>query len=212
MKNKILPLLTALTAFAMMAQAQDSESLNVAADQADSMNKLDGLVGRAQKRLEYILTNLGNLQTGNGAKKAYEEFKDNLEDLKDIRADIKDRVEKVRDLQGVRVAAWTKEVSGMTDKDMRKLTNDQIDKAKADFDTLDKQMREVGGDANDLTALLEDLKKYFDSSYSADSVKTAAPMVEKAKTSGREMQKSVDALRDTIYKNKKEVKGTSSAQ
>jgi hypothetical protein len=37
-------------------------------------------------------------------------------------------------------------------------------------------------------------------------------MVEKAKTSGREMQKSVDALRDTIYKNKKEVKGTSSAQ
>jgi conjugal transfer/entry exclusion protein len=208
MKNKILPLLTALAAFAMMAQAQDSESLNVAADQADSMNKLDGLVGRAQKRLEYILTNLGNLQT----KKAYEEFKDNLEDLKDIRADIKDRVEKVRDLQGVRMAAWTKEVSGMTDKDMRKLTNDQIDKAKADFDTLDKQMREVGGDANDLTALLEDLKKYFDSSYSADSVKTAAPMVEKAKTSGREMQKSVDALRDTIYKNKKEVKGTSSAQ
>lgn len=70
MKNKILPLLTALAAFAMMAQAQDSESLNVAADQADSMNKLDGLVGRAQKRLEYILTNLGNLQTGNGAKKA----------------------------------------------------------------------------------------------------------------------------------------------
>jgi conjugal transfer/entry exclusion protein len=212
MKNKILPLLTALAAFAMMAQAQDSESLNVAADQADSMNKLDGLVGRAQKRLEYILTNLGDLQNGNGAKKAYEEFKDNLEDLKDIRTDIKDRVEKVRDLQGVRIAAWTKEVSGMTDKDMRKLTNDQIDKAKADFDTLDKQMREVGGDANDLTALLEDLKKYFDSSYSADSVKTAGPMIDKARTSSREMQKSVDALRDTIYKNKKEVKGTSSAQ
>ena len=212
MKNKILPLLTALVALAMTAQAQDSESLNVAADQADSMNKLDGLVGRAQKRLEYILTNLGDLQNGNGAKKAYEEFKDNLEDLKDIRGDIKDRVEKVRDLQGVRIAAWTKEVSGMTDKDMRKLTNDQIDKAKADFDTLDKQMREVGGDANDLTALLEDLKKYFDSSYSADSVKTAGPMIDKARTSGREMQKSVDAQRDTIYKNKKEVKGTSSAQ
>ena len=210
MKHLAFTITLALTCLASPSQAQDSDSLNVAADQADSMNKLDDLTGRAQKRLEYILTNLGDLQAGNGAKKAYENFKDNLEDLKDIRSDIKDRVEKVRDLQGVRIAAWTKEVSGMTDKDMRKMTNDQIDKAKADFDTLDKQMREVGGDANDLTALLEDLKKYFDSSYSADSVKTAGPMIDKARTSGREMQKSVDALRDSIYKNKKEVKGTSS--
>jgi hypothetical protein len=69
-------------------------------------------------------------------------------------------------------------------------------------------MREVGGDANDLTSLLEDLKKYFDSSYSADSVKTATAMIDKARTGGRETQKSVDALRDTLYKNKKEVKGT----
>ncbi len=210
MKHLAFTITLALTCLASPSQAQDSDSLNVAADQADSMNKLADLTGRAQKRLEYIPPNLANLQGRNGAKKGYENFKDNLEDLKDIRSDIKDRVEKVRDLQGVRIAAWTKEVSGMTDKDMRKMTNDQIDKAKADFDTLDKQMREVGGDANDLTALLEDLKKYFDSSYSADSVKTAGPMIDKARTSGREMQKSVDALRDSIYKNKKEVKGTSS--
>ena len=208
MKNLVLSVALAFAVVTPWSQAQNSDSLNIAGDQADSMNKLDDLTGRAQKRLEYILTNLGDLQAGNGAKKAYDEFKDNLEDLKDIRGDIKDRAEKVRELQGARIAAWTKEVSGMSDKDMRKLTNDQLDKAKADFDALDKQMREVGGDANDLTALLDDLKKYFDSSYSADSVKTAGPMIDKARTSGREMQKSVDALRDSIYKNKKEVKGT----
>jgi methyl-accepting chemotaxis protein len=208
MKNLALSLALAFAVVTPWSQAQNSDSLNIAGDQADSMNKLDDLTGRAQKRLEFILTNLGDLQAGNGAKKAYEEFKENLEDLKDIRGDIKDRAEKVRELQGARIAAWTKEVSGMSDKDMRKLTNDQLDKAKADFDALDKQMREVGGDANDLTALLDDLKKYFDSSYSADSVKTAGPMIDKARTSGREMQKSVDALRDSIYKNKKEVKGT----
>ena len=210
MKKLTLTLALAFAVLTPGSQAQNSDSLNLAGDQADSMNKLDDLTGRAQKRLEYILSNLGDLQAGNGAKKAYEDFKENLEDLKDIRSDIKERVEKVRELQGARIAAWTKEVSGMTDKDMRKLTNDQLDKAKADFDALDKQMREVGGDANDLTALLEDLKKYFDSSYSADSVKTAGPMIDKARTSGREMQKSVDALRDAIYKNKKEVKGTAS--
>jgi methyl-accepting chemotaxis protein len=208
MKNLVLSVALAFAVVTPWSQAQNSDSLNIAGDQADSMNKLDDLTGRAQKRLEYILTNLGDLQAGNGAKKAYDEFKENLEDLKDIRGDIKDRAEKVRELQGARIAAWTKEVSGMSDKDMRKLTNDQLDKAKADFDALDKQMREVGGDANDLTALLDDLKKYFDSSYSADSVKTAGPMIDKARTSGREMQKSVDALRDSIYKNKKEVKGT----
>ena len=208
MKNLVLSIALAFAVVTPWSQAQNSDSLNIAGDQADSMNKLDDLTGRAQKRLEYILTNLGDLQAGNGAKKAYDEFKENLEDLKDIRGDIKDRAEKVRELQGARIAAWTKEVSGMSDKDMRKLTNDQLDKAKADFDALDKQMREVGGDANDLTALLDDLKKYFDSSYSAESVKTAGPMIDKARTSGREMQKSVDALRDSIYKNKKEVKGT----
>ena len=208
MKNLVLSIALAFAVVTPWSQAQNSDSLNIAGDQADSMNKLDDLTGRAQKRLEYILTNLGDLQAGNGAKKAYDEFKENLEDLKDIRGDIKDRAEKVRELQGARIAAWTKEVSGMSDKDMRKLTNDQLDKAKADFDALDKQMREVGGDANDLTTLLDDLKKYFDSSYSADSVKTAGPMIDKARTSGREMQKSVDALRDSIYKNKKEVKGT----
>ena len=210
MKNLALSLALVLAVVTPWGQAQNSDSLNIADDQANSMNKLDDLMGRAQKRLEYILTNLADLQAGNGAKKAYDEFKDNLEDLKDIRNDIKDRVEKVRELQGARIAAWTKEVSGMNDKEMRKLTNDQLDKAKADFDSLDKQMREVGGDANDLTSFLEDLKKYFDSSYSADSVKTAGPMIDKARTSGRETQKSVDALRDTLYKNKKEVKGTAS--
>jgi uncharacterized protein YukE len=210
MKNLALTFALALAALTPCSQAQNSDSLNLAGDQADSMNKLDDLMGRAQKRLEYILTNLGDLQAGNGAKKAYDEFKDNLEDIKDIRGDIKDRTEKVRELQGARIAAWTKEVSGMNDKDMRKLTNDQIDKAKADFDSLDKQIRDVGGDANDLTSLLEDLKKYFDSSYSADSVKTAGPMIDKARNAGREMQKAVDTLRDTLYKNKKEVKGTAS--
>ena len=96
----------------------------------------------------------------------------------------------------------------MTDKDMRKMTNDQIDAAKADFDILDKQMREVGGDANDLTALLQDLQKYFASSFSPDSIKTSQPMVQKALAAAQEMLKDTDALRDSIDKFKKKVKGT----
>jgi hypothetical protein len=190
-------------------RAQNSDSLNLAADQAASMNKLDDLMGRAQKRLSYVMTNLGELMDGNDKNNSFDQFKDNLGDLQDIRGGIKDRVERVRDLQGQRIAAWTKEVSGLTDKDMRKMTNDQIDKAKSDFDVLDKQLREVGGDANDLITLLEDLKKYFASSFTPDSIKTCTPMIEKARTAGQEMVKSVDTLRDNIYKQKKEVKGTS---
>ena len=192
----------------MAVQAQDSDSLNIASDQTDSMNKLDQLMGRAQKRLEYIMANLTELTDGNDKNNNFDMFKDNLNELQSIRDDIKDRVEKVRDLQGKRIAAWTKEVSGMTDKDMRKLTNDQIDKAKADFDSLDKQMRDVGGDANDLVGLLKDLRKYFESSFSADSVNAAKNQIEGAKKSAREMVTAVDALRDTLYKNKKIVKGT----
>ena len=209
MKN----ILVALVAFWMVlpfsGRAQNSDSLNLAADQATSMNKLDDLMGRAQKRLSYIMTNLAELTDGNDSNNSFDKFKDNLSDLQDIRGDIKDRVERVRELQGQRIAAWTKEVSGLTDKDMRKMTNDQIDKAKSDFDVLDKQLREVGGDANDLITLLEDLKKYFASSFTPDSIKTCTPMIEKARTAGQEMVKSVDTLRDNIYKQKKEVKGTS---
>ena len=193
-----------------MVQAQNSDSLGIASDQAASMDKLDQLMGRAQKRLEYIMTNLNELTDGNDKNNNFDNFKENLEELKSIRDDIKDRVEKVRDLQGQRIATWTKEVSGMNDKDMRKLTNDQIDKAKADFDGLDKQMREIGGDANDLTGLLDDLQKYFASSFSSDSVNAAKDRIEKAKTSARDMVKDVDGLRDTLYKNKKIVKGTNS--
>jgi predicted nucleic acid-binding Zn-ribbon protein len=208
--NRILALALALTvALPLSGQAQNSDSLNLAADQATSMNKLDDLMGRAQKRLSYIMTNLAELTDGNDANNSFDKFKDNLDDLTSIRSDIKDRVERVRELQGQRIAAWTKEVSGMTDKDMRKMTNDQIDKAKADFDVLDKQLREVGGDANDLTTLLQDLKKYFASSFSPDSIKTCTPMIEKARAAGQEMVKDVDTLRNNIYKQKKEVKGTS---
>lgn len=189
-------------------RAQDSDSLNIASDQADSMNKLDQLMGRAQKRLEYIMSNLNELTDGDDKNNSFDKFKDNLDDLKSIRDDLKDRIEKVRDLQGKRIAAWTKEVSGMNDKEMRKLTNDQIDKAKADFDALDKQFREIGGDANDLTTLLDDLQKYFASSFSSDSVNAAKERIEKAKTSAREMVKDVDGLRDNLYKSKKIVKGT----
>lgn len=208
--NRILTLALAFAvALPLSGRAQNSDSLNLAADQATSMNKLDDLMGRAQKRLSYIMTNLAELTDGNDANNSFDKFKDNLSDLQDIRGDIKDRVERVRELQGKRIAAWTKEVSGLTDKDMRKMTNDQIDKAKADFDVLDKQLREVGGDANDLTTLLEDLKKYFASSFSPDSIKTCTPMIEKARAAGQEMVKSVDTLRNNIYKQKKEVKGTS---
>ena len=209
MKNTLVALIAFWMVLPFSGRAQNSDSLNLAADQAASMNKLDDLMGRAQKRLSYIMTNLAELTDGNDANNSFDKFKDNLSDLQDIRGGIKDRVERVRDLQGQRIAAWTKEVSGLTDKDMRKMTNDQIDKAKSDFDVLDKQLREVGGDANDLTTLLEDLKKYFASSFSPDSVKTCAPMIEKARTAGQEMVKSVDTLRDTLYKQKKEVKGTS---
>ena len=209
MKNTLVALVALLMVLPFSGRAQNSDSLNLAADQAASMNKLDDLMGRAQKRLSYIMTNLAELTDGNDSNNSFDKFKDNLSDLQDIRGDIKDRVERVRDLQGQRIAAWTKEVSGLTDKDMRKMTNDQIDKAKSDFDVLDKQLREVGGDANDLTTLLEDLKKYFASSFSPDSVKTCTPMIEKARTAGQEMVKSVDTLRDTLYKQKKEVKGTS---
>jgi len=209
MKNTLVALVALLVVLPFSGRAQNSDSLNLAADQAASMNKLDDLMGRAQKRLSYIMTNLGELVDGNDANNSFDKFNDNLDDLTSIRSDIKDRVERVRELQGQRIAAWTKEVSGMTDKDMRKMTNDQIDKAKADFDVLDKQLREVGGDANDLTTLLQDLKKYFASSFSPDSVKTCTPMIEKARAAGQEMVKDVDTLRNNIYKQKKEVKGTS---
>ena len=209
MKNTLVALVAFWMVLPFSGRAQNSDSLNLAADQAASMNKLDDLMGRAQKRLSYIMTNLAELTDGNDANNSFDKFKDNLSDLQDIRGDIKDRVERVRDLQGQRIAAWTKEVSGLTDKDMRKMTNDQIDKAKSDFDVLDKQLREVGGDANDLITLLEDLKKYFASSFTPDSIKTCTPMIEKARTAGQEMVKSVDTLRDNIYKQKKEVKGTS---
>ncbi len=209
MKNTLVALVAFWMVLPFSGRAQNSDSLNLAADQAASMNKLDDLMGRAQKRLSYIMTNLAELTDGNDANNSFDKFKDNLGDLQDIRGGIKDRVERVRDLQGQRIAAWTKEVSGLTDKDMRKMTNAQIDKAKSDFDVLDKQLREVGGDANDLTALLEDLKKYFASSFTPDSIKTCAPMIEKARASGQEMVKDVDILRDNIYKQKKEVKGTS---
>ena len=209
MKNTLVALVAFWMVLPFSGRAQNSDSLNLAGDQAASMNKLDDLLGRAQKRLSYIMTNLGELVDGNDANNSFDKFKDNLSDLQDIRGNIKDRVERVRDLQGQRMAAWTKEVSGLTDKDMRKMTNAQIDKAKSDFDVLDKQLREVGGDANDLTNLLEDLKKYFASSFTPDSIKTCAPMIEKARASGQEMVKDVDTLRDNIYKQKKEVKGTS---
>ena len=209
MKNTLVALVAFWMVLPFSGRAQNSDSLNLAADKAASMNKLDDLMGRAQKRLSYVMTNLGELMDGNDKNNSFDQFKDNLSDLQDIRGDIKDRVERVRDLQGQRIAAWTKEVSGLTDKDMRKMTNDQIDKAKSDFDVLDKQLREVGGDANDLITLLEDLKKYFASSFTPDSIKTCTPMIEKARTAGQEMVKSVDTLRDNIYKQKKEVKGTS---
>ena len=209
MKNTLVALVAFWMVLPFSGRAQNSDSLNLAADQAASMNKLDDLMGRAQKRLSYVMTNLGELMDGNDKNNSFDQFKDNLSDLQDIRGDIKDRVERVRDLQGQRIAAWTKEVSGLTDKDMRKMTNDQIDKAKSDFDVVDKQLREVGGDANDLITLLEDLKKYFASSFTPDSIKTCTPMIEKARTAGQEMVKSVDTLRDNIYKQKKEVKGTS---
>ena len=209
MKNTLVALVAFWMVLPFSGRAQNSDSLNLAKDQAVSMNKLDDLMGRAQKRLSYIMTNLGELMDGNDKNNSFDQFKDNLSDLQDIKDDIKDRVERVRDLQGQRIAAWKKEVSGLTDKDMRNMTNAQLDKAESDFRDLDKQLREVGGDANDLTTLLDNLKKYFASSFTPDSIKTCTPMIEKARTAGQEMVKSVDTLRDNIYKQKKEVKGTS---
>ena len=207
----LMALVALCLALPLSGRAQNSDSLNIAGDQATSMNKLDDLMGRAQKRLSYIMTNLGDLSDNNDANNNFNKFKENLDDLVGIRSDIKDRAERVRDLQGQRIAAWTKEVSGMTDKDMRKMTNDQIDAAKADFDALDKKMREVGGDANDLIALLQDLQKYFASSFSPDSIKTSQPMVQKATAAAQEMLKDTDALRDSIAKSKHKVKGTAGA-
>ncbi|MCX6936016.1 MAG: hypothetical protein NTZ01_07510 [Verrucomicrobia bacterium] len=112
----LVTLLAVLTLLPNVGRTQNSESLNIASDQAESMAKLDILMGRAQKRLSYVMTNLAELTDSNDSNNSFDNFKDNLDDLQSIRSDIKDRAEKVRDLQGKRIAAWTREVSGMLDK------------------------------------------------------------------------------------------------
>ena len=98
----LLALVALCLALPLSGRAQNSDSLNIAGDQATSMNKLDDLMGRAQKRLSYIMTNLGDLSDNNDTNNNFDKFKENLDDLVSIRSDIKDRVERVRELQGQR--------------------------------------------------------------------------------------------------------------
>ena len=85
MKNTLVALVALLMVLPLSGRAQNSDSLNLAADQATSMNKLDDLMGRAQKRLSYIMTNLGELVDGNDNNNSFDKFKDNLDDLTSIR-------------------------------------------------------------------------------------------------------------------------------
>ncbi|NDE85207.1 MAG: hypothetical protein EB056_04165 [Verrucomicrobia bacterium] len=64
-------------ALTLPGRAQNSDSLNIAADQATSMNKLDDLMGRAQKRLSYIMNNLGELSDNNDTNNNFDKFKEN---------------------------------------------------------------------------------------------------------------------------------------
>jgi hypothetical protein len=81
MKKTLFTLLALVAFLPLSGRAQNSESLNIAADQAASMSKLDTLMGRAQKRLSYIMTNLGELVDGNDANNSFDKFKENLDDL-----------------------------------------------------------------------------------------------------------------------------------
>ena len=91
MKNTLYALVAFWMVLPVAGRAQNSESLIIAADQALSMNKLDDLMGRAQKALSYIMTNLGELADGNNANDSFDKFKDNLDDLQGIRDDCKYR-------------------------------------------------------------------------------------------------------------------------
>ena len=86
MKNTLVALVAFWMVLPFSGRAQNSDSLNLASDQAASMNKLDDLLGRAQKRLSYIMTNLAELTDGNDSNNSFDKFKDNLDDLTSIRS------------------------------------------------------------------------------------------------------------------------------
>ena len=183
------------------------KAAELAQDQASTLADLDELMTKAEERLQKTLQNLERItQEIDDPGDAYDDFRSNLEAMKGVREDVKEKIEDLREISTHRYEAWEKEADAMNG-DLHKLSEDQLAKARKRFTDIDQQVRDTGTKVSDLVANLEMLSKYFQTGLSPNAVMTAAPMIDKARLSGRETLQAVGKVRENYRQLRTEISG-----
>lgn len=202
---RALFLLTCAVLLPFTSLAQKAAEL--AQDQASTLADLDDLMAKAEERLQKTLQNLERMtQEIDDPGDAYDDFRSNFEAMKAVREDMKEKIGDLREISTNRYTAWEQEADAMNGE-LRALSEDQLAKARKRFGEIDQNVKETGLKVSDLVANLEMLSRYFQTGLNPNAVMTAAPVIDKARLSGRETLQAVGKVRENYRQLRAEVGG-----
>jgi hypothetical protein len=127
-------------------------------------------------------------------RKAFEQFSKSIANLESAAAKTRKRGEDMKAQGQAYFAQWEKQLAEVKNEDIRKLAAERKAKLSETFENIKKVTEPLKAQFDPWMADLKDLQKYLSNDLTIAGVDAAKSLFAKAKASGLEVQKSMDAL------------------
>lgn len=127
-------------------------------------------------------------------RKPYEKFADSVDKIDAATAKARKRSEEMKERGQAYFKQWEKELSELTDPDVRKLADERKTKLQATFGQIRTAMEPARDQFNAWLADLKDLQKFLANDLTIGGIDSAKELIAKTKTEGAAVQQTLDKV------------------
>ena len=190
MHKFLIPSLALILTTALLPASETAER---AREMTTNLEKIEALIDKTAKELREALDELTRIAAeSDKPRDAFEDYTDQLKDYKDVQETLSDRINRFRTVAEERFKDWESDLSKM-EGDLKNISQDRMNKAKKEYEEVDKQVRAIGAKLTKAVDKLQEVQTYYTTELNAASIQAASKVTDAAKQSADEV---IQALED----------------
>ena len=199
MHKLLLPAIALLLATATLPASDTAER---AREMTTNLEKIEALIDKTIKELKEAVDQLNRISAeSDKPRDAFEDYTDQLKDYKDVQGTLSDRINRFRTVADARFKDWESDLAKM-DGDLKSISQDRMNKAKKEYDDVDKKVRAIGAKLTKAVDKLQEVQTYFTTELNAASIQAASKVIDAAKKSADDVTLALQEMKADYTKLK----------
>lgn len=191
-----------LTFFCLTATLPASDTAERAREMTTNLEKIEALIDKTIKELKEAVDQLNRVTAeSDKPRDAFEDYTDQLKDYKDVQVTLSDRIDRFRSVADARFKDWEGDLAKM-EGDLKSISQDRMNKAKKEYDDVDKKVRAIGAKLTKAVEKLQEVQTYFTTELNAASIQAASKVIDAAKKSADDVTLALQEMKADYTKLK----------